>query len=188
MRIADRVSSRFGIHHFSGHYGDEMLEKFYGYNEVNFAKTYKSGSLFNYAKTHTDADTTKEYYLNGSVEYVRDNSWILAVSADLPYGFRIYGEAELPKNPSWLRPFIHVPADYDNPVPGDDSHPTLIDRIGALVDIIRITHGNLKLPLKSFLCDSWNGRKLIIAIYSLGRNSQKICFQCPLCTMNHQKL
>lgn len=131
LRVADRVSFRFGIHHFSGHYGDEMLEKYYEYNQVDFAKTYKSGSLFNYAKTHPEADASKEYYLNGPVEYVRDNSWILAVSADLPIGFRIYGEAELPKNPSWLRPFVHVPADYDNPVEGDTSNPTLIDRIGG---------------------------------------------------------
>lgn len=131
LRVADRVSFRFGIHHFSGHYGDEMLEKYYEYNQVDFSKTYKSGSLFNYAKTHPEADASKEYYLNGPVEYVRDNSWILAVSADLPIGFRIYGEAELPKNPSWLRPFVHVPADYDNPVEGDTSNPTLIDRIGG---------------------------------------------------------
>ncbi len=131
LRVADRVTFRFGLHHFSGHYGDEMLEKYYTYNEVNFQKRYNSGSLFNYAKTSSDADSSKEYYLNGPVEYVRDNSWIFAVSADIPFGFRIYGEAELPKNPSWLRPFIHVPADYDNPVAGDTSNPTLIDRIGG---------------------------------------------------------
>ena len=133
LRVADTVSFRFGMHHFSGHYGDELLQKFYEYNGVNFKSTYKSGALFDYAKTHPDeAVSGKEYYLNGLVEYVRDNSWTLAVSADLPWGFRIYGEAELPQNPSWLRPFVHVPADYDNPVAGDtESHPTMIDRIGG---------------------------------------------------------
>lgn len=132
LRVADLISFRFGMHHFSGHYGDEMLQKYYEYNEVDFSKTYNSGALFNYAKTNSEADSTKEYYLNGLVEYVRDNSWNFAVSADLPWGFRIYGEVELPQNPSWLRPLAHVPADYDNPVSGDvDSHPTLIDRIGG---------------------------------------------------------
>ncbi len=132
LRVADAVSFRFGMHHFSGHYGDEMLQKYYEYNGVDFSKTYNSGALFDYAKTHKEADSTKEYYLNGLVEYVRDNSWTLAVSADLPWGFRVYGEAELPQNPSWLRPLAHVPADYDNPVPGDvESHPTMIDRIGG---------------------------------------------------------
>lgn len=131
LRVAKCVSLRFGMHHFSGHYGDELLEKFYSYNEVNAEETYNGGSLFNYAKTHSSADSSKEYYLNGLVEYVRDNSWIAGISADLPWGFRVYGEAELPMNPSWLRPFVHCPADYDNPVEGDSNHSTLIDRIGG---------------------------------------------------------
>jgi len=132
LRVANCVSLRFGMHHFSGHYGDELLEKFYSYNEVNAEEPYNGGSLFNYAKTHSsEAKDGKKYYLNGLVEYVRDNSWIAGISADLPWGFRVYGEAELPMNPSWLRPFIHCPADYDNPVVTDESHSTLIDRIGG---------------------------------------------------------
>ncbi len=129
VRFADMVTVRFGMHHFSGHYGDEILEDFYAYNSVNFTKKYgESSYLFDYAKTHSDADSSKEYYLGGLVEYVRDNSWLLGLSADLPWGFRVYGEAELPQNPSWLRPFIHVPADYRTKVSSDTI--TLIERIG----------------------------------------------------------
>lgn len=127
VRFADCVSIRVGMHHFSGHYGDEMLEKFYKYNKVDSSEQYRGGSLFEYAK----AEAGKKYYLVSPVEYVRDNSWIAGISADLPFGIRLYGEAELPQNPSWLRPFVHCPADYDNPVDGDNGRPTMIDRIGG---------------------------------------------------------
>jgi hypothetical protein len=128
LRLADTVTFRFGIHHFSGHYGDEILQTYYAYNEADFTDMYNFSALFDYAKTYSDADKTKKYYLSGPVEYVRDNSWMLAVSADLPWGFRIYGEAELPQNPSWLRPFVHVPADYDNQA--TNSSETLVEQIG----------------------------------------------------------
>ncbi len=128
LRIADTVTFRFGLHHFSGHYGDEMIADYYKYNEVDNSSIYNSSALFNYAKTHSDANETKEYYLSGPVEYVRDNSWLLAISANLPYGFRIYTEAELPQNPSWLRPFVHVPADYKNK--SKNGSESLIEQIG----------------------------------------------------------
>lgn len=132
MRFADMVSVRVGLHHFSGHYGDELLEKYYRTNGVNSTIEYKGGSLFDYAKSHPeDAKSGKQYYLVSPVEYVRDNSLIAGISADLPFGIRVYGEAELPQNPSWLRPFVHCPADYKNPVDGDTGRPSMIDRIGG---------------------------------------------------------
>ncbi len=51
----------------------------------------------------------------GPVEYVRDNSWVIALQADMPFGLMVYGEMEIPMNPSWLRPLAHCPADYKNP-------------------------------------------------------------------------
>ncbi len=128
-RIGDTVTLRFGIHHFSGHYGDEVLKEFYSYNQVDFTSSYNGSYLFNYALSHPDADKNKDYYLAGLVEYVRDNSYSAAVSASLPWGFRVYTEAELPMNPSWLRPFVHVPAGYSTKVKGEDK--TLIERIGG---------------------------------------------------------
>lgn len=125
-RIANRVSLRFGLHHFSGHYGDELLEKLYTYHRVNFEK---DATLPDY--DHNSNSTDTYYTLNGLVEYVRDNSYLASVSVDLPYQLRLYGGVEMPMNPSWLRPFVHVPADYKNPVESDTSRPTLIDRIGG---------------------------------------------------------
>lgn len=128
VRFADILSVRFGMHHFSGHYGDEMLVDYFETNKVNASEQFKSGSLFEYAK----AKDGKDYYLINPVEYVRDNSWLLGVSADLPsksrLSVRVYGEAELPQDPSWFRPFVHVPAGYTSP---SDPNQSLIDKIGG---------------------------------------------------------
>lgn len=45
LRIADIVTIRAGIHHFSGHYGDETLSDFYSYNKIDFNK---NGLIGNY--------------------------------------------------------------------------------------------------------------------------------------------
>lgn len=121
-QIADRVTLRFGLHHFSGHYGDELLEKLYDYHNVDFSK---NALLPKYGD-----NPTSTYTLNGLVEYVRDNSYLASISANLPSNIRIYGGVEMPMNPSWIRPFVHVPADYENKV-NESGRPTLIDRIGG---------------------------------------------------------
>lgn len=105
--------------------------RFEGYKWVpSIDAEFNNGSLFDY---HS-AEAGHEYYLIDPVEYVRDNSLVLGASTAVPVGslfsVRMYAEAELPKNPSWLRPFVHVPADYENPV-NESSRPTLIDRIGG---------------------------------------------------------
>lgn len=122
IRILDTISIRAGLHHFSGHYGDEMLDKLYLRNKINYAGSPE------FATVTVDG---KNYYVSGLVEYVRDNSWLLGIRTDLPFGLEIHAQAELPKNPSWFRPLAHVPADYKNPVDGDSGRPTLIDRIGG---------------------------------------------------------
>lgn len=131
FRFADIVTVRGGLHHFSGHYGDEILEEYYSYNGINFNRTYNSGALIEKYGELYGGTEGHEYYLVQPVEYVRDNSWIVAVQADMPFGLMVYGECEIPMNPSWLRPLAHCPADYDNPVSGDVGSPTLITRIGG---------------------------------------------------------
>lgn len=106
VRYKDFLSVRAGIHHFSAHWGDESLEKFYEYNGI---APYEQSPV---------SVNNKTYYYQGLIEYVRDNSWLLGVSVDLPENFRFCSEIEIPKNPSWLRPFIHTPAYYKNS--GDD--------------------------------------------------------------------
>lgn len=111
-KIADKYSLKFGMHHFSAHWGDELLEKFYD--------KYKAGAVKDSGTPiYTDPETSTEYYYKGMIEYVRDNSWLIGVSADLSKGFRVYSELEIPQNPSWLRPFIHCPSNYQNPVKDD---------------------------------------------------------------------
>lgn len=131
LRFADLVTVRAGLHHFSGHYGDEILDQYYSYNGVNFNKTYHSGSLIENYNAIYGGTAGHEYYLMEPVEYVRDNSWVIALQADMPFGLMVYGEMEIPMNPSWIRPLAHCPADYRNPVRDDAGRPTLISRIGG---------------------------------------------------------
>ncbi len=82
------VTLRGGIHHFSGHYGDEILE---------------------------DALKNKTVSYSRLVEYTRDNSWYAGVSVRPTDSFRFYIDAERPMGSSWLRPAVHVPEDIKVP-------------------------------------------------------------------------
>jgi hypothetical protein len=91
--LTDAVQIRFGKHHFSGHYSDEILYPFI-----------------------TAATQTLNEDL---VEYTRDNSYLLGISINPIPQLRLYGEAELPEHESWLRPFFHRPdAFYEKGGPG----------------------------------------------------------------------
>lgn len=125
LRVADIVTIRAGIHHFSGHYGDETLSDFYSYNKIDFNK---NGLIGNY--TGSKAVEGHSYRFLSATEYVRDNSWLIGIQGDLPYGFRIYGECEIPQKNAWIRPFIHVPADYINPATGKAEDESSIHRSG----------------------------------------------------------
>lgn len=108
VRFADKYLLRFGIHHFSGHYGDETLDKFYNTNQVDFSDNGKINADFE------GKDPAFDYYIHNLVEYVRDNYWIVGASADLPYGFRTYCELEWPWKDVWLRPFSSTPLGHRN--------------------------------------------------------------------------
>ena len=125
LRVADFITLRFGIHHFSGHYGDETLEDFYAYNKVDFNN---DSRINNY--TGSKGVDGGSYRMLSPVEYVRDNSWLIGLQAELPYGFRVYGEMEIPQKDAWIRPFIHVPADYTNPATGKKEDESSIHRSG----------------------------------------------------------
>lgn len=139
LRFGDMITLRAGMHHFSGHYGDEILDEYYAYNGVDFTSKayagtdYEGGALIKYYQQLYGGDSDKEYYLTAPVEYVRDNSWLLSIQADVIDGLRVYAETEIPMNPSWLRPLAHCPADYRNKIEEED-RPTLISRIGGDAD------------------------------------------------------
>jgi hypothetical protein len=114
MRLFNTVSLRFGIHHFSGHYGDEVLDDFYNHN-------FPDGDT-----SFTRKDTV--YQFNNLVEYVRDNSFLAGISIQTPWLVRLYCELELPKSPSWIRPVADIPADYST---FRNDEQSLIEAIGG---------------------------------------------------------
>ena len=90
LGLFDKVFLRFGIHHFSGHWGDEVLYDFY-------------------ERYEKDVD-----YLS-LTEYTRNNSWYMGVRVE-PVSFVSIGvEAELPQNKAWIRPAAHVPGYTEKP-------------------------------------------------------------------------
>lgn len=82
--LFEQVSLRFGFHHFSGHWGDEILSDFF-------------------------RDNT-EYY-SGITEYTRNNSWQFDIAYEPVEYFRVLFGTELPMHTGWVRPAAHVPAD-----------------------------------------------------------------------------
>ncbi len=124
--FTEKMQIRLGKHHFSGHYGDEIL--------------------FPYITAA--AQTLNE----DLVEYTRDNSYLLGISINPYPQLRLYGEAELPENDSWLRPFFHRPDNfYEKGGPGwwMDSYRT-DNPYGFLYAAVRLQAGaeiELKLPL-----------------------------------------
>ena len=80
--ICDVVVLRTGFHHFSGHWGDEIMKKFEERNP-DF-----HGTL---------------------LEYTRNNSYYFDISIEPIEYFRILAEAELPQKKAWIRPSAHIP-------------------------------------------------------------------------------
>lgn len=99
-QIMGQLTIRFGFHHFSGHWGDEMLAKF---NERNDRSSY-----------HT------------LTEYTRNNSLLLDIAYQPVKYFRVMAEFELPQQTSWIRPYAHIPDGVNTP---SYNHP-LVGHIG----------------------------------------------------------
>ncbi len=84
VRLFNVLALQGGLHHFSGHWGDE--------------------TLVTLAEEGVDLANTK------LEEYTRGNSWLAGFSLDFSEHGRIYGFAELPMDQAWVRPGIHVPS------------------------------------------------------------------------------
>ncbi len=91
LRLWDVVAIQGGIHHFSGHWGDEILKST---AEENSAVNFKDMTL---------------------LEYTRDNSWIIAISIEPTKTFRFYSTVEMPQKTAWVRPAAHVPVTGTHP-------------------------------------------------------------------------
>lgn len=109
LRFDKKYSLRFGMHHLSGHYGDEVLE---------LMRAYKNRSIFTYEsngtmKTNYTFDSTTGTMIDGgeftvfsTTEYVRDNEFTVGFSAELN-DFTPYFVLSVPLFESYVRPFIH---------------------------------------------------------------------------------
>lgn len=120
VRVNDMYTLKGGIHHFSGHYGDETLDRFYNNNQVDFSNGGKINADFD------GKNPAYDYYLHNLVEYVRDNYWMVGASVDLPFGLRFYGEFEWPFKDVWLRPFTSTPTGHKSGLGTE-----LIDYVGG---------------------------------------------------------
>ncbi len=111
VRLLDTVSLRYGLHHFSGHWGDEIVEDL---------------------PRPGDADYIP---YNNLEEYVRASSHVFGVSVNPEPWARLYFEAELPMEECWLRPGVHVPAGLTSPS-GDDLAYHILNQEGLLEEVL----------------------------------------------------
>ncbi|MCH3915973.1 MAG: hypothetical protein LKE40_00485 [Spirochaetia bacterium] len=84
VKLYRKLAFRAGFHHFSGHWGDEILEDLETYNP----------------------DATYDKLL----EYTRGNTLQAAVSFEPTMWTRFYAMADLPMQHSWIRPGLFVPS------------------------------------------------------------------------------
>jgi len=99
LRIAGTVVLSAGFHHFSGHWGDEII--------TNAMEINPTLDFYSPAKNEHLA------------EYTRGNSWMARLSIEPTARQRLYFIAELPMKRAWLRPGIHVPSYVLKPGTGD---------------------------------------------------------------------
>lgn len=97
IRLWDKFAIQGGLHHFSGHWGDEIL-------------------------TRIDGDISNIRLL----EYTRDNSWLASCSYEPSEKFRYYTSVELPQSSAWIRPGAHVPFYTTTPNSPDKNQHTHI--------------------------------------------------------------
>ncbi|WP_394699301.1 hypothetical protein [uncultured Sphaerochaeta sp.] len=101
VRLFNIIAIQAGFHHFSGHWGDEILADLMEENPG--LDLYSSSSI---------------YHLE---EYTRGNSWLAGVSLEPVTWGRMYFFAELPMERAWIRPGIHVPSSTLKPGSDDTS-------------------------------------------------------------------
>ena len=110
VRFFDKVSFRYSMHHFSGHWGDETVEDL-----------------------PEPGDYDYQPYLR-LVEYVRASTELVGVSVNPVPWARLYFEAGLPMKEAWVRPGVHVPAGHTSPS-GDDLADHILSQEGLLEEV-----------------------------------------------------
>ena len=95
--LFDKLAIRVGFHHFSGHWGDEVLTEFYG--DEFWSDSYNP----------PEKGPGKDFYK--LTEYTRNNSTLIDVSYSPFKFFRVLAEFEIPEKSAWIRPAAHIPSD-----------------------------------------------------------------------------
>lgn len=95
LRLFDRVSFKFGLQHYSGHYGDETLENI---NKVNGV-------------------------LRQGIEFTRDNNLFFGLNVDILKNLHFNIEATRPVVKSWMGPAVHIPSWVLKPSNEQPAHP-----------------------------------------------------------------
>lgn len=114
LRFDGKYTIRGGMHHLPGHYGDEMLKRI----NTHYVSGFKNNKGISYIKLseYDNKNSASQWYSNDYSEYVRDNTWNIAASAELPAGFRFYASVDFPMYKTIIRPFVHNPAGYKSKI------------------------------------------------------------------------
>lgn len=99
LRLFNRVSLKFGLQHYSGHYGDETLEN-----------------------THQTNGELRE-----GIAYTRDNNLFFGINIDILKNLHFNLEATLPTVKSWMGPAVHIPSWVLKPSNEKPAHPIAAD-------------------------------------------------------------
>lgn len=97
LQLFEQLTFRFGFHHFSGHWGDEILKDFLERHE-SIGQDENGNPII-----------VRNY--DGITEYTRNNSYLFDLSYQPVRYIKFLVEAELPVHVGWVRPAAHVPAD-----------------------------------------------------------------------------
>jgi hypothetical protein len=112
--IGNAITLRAGTHHFSGHYGDEILERLFTFGD-------------NYDLFDPETPDAPGHVVS-ILNYVRQDTLILGVSYKPSTWLRIYAEADIPPQQlKTIRPWVHVPQTTIDNKTGNEME----DRIGS---------------------------------------------------------
>lgn len=101
--IMNKVQLRFGRHHYSGHFGDEITEDF-------LIRTDNLGRVYSDRFRLTRLNSG---YVSRLVQYVRQDSLIAGVSVEPVSWLKVYAEADFLSDPMHrVRPWILCPEEY----------------------------------------------------------------------------
>lgn len=100
ISLFDNLKIRTGMHHYSGHYGDEIMEEFFCVDD-------QKGRLIADRKSYPWGTPG---HITRLVDYVGQDSLLIGLSYEFDFGLRLYAEADiLPFAMNAVRPWMLCP-------------------------------------------------------------------------------